>query len=171
MKGSKFRRNAKVETTTRVREAKCLELRQAGYNFQAIADVLGVTHTTAMRCYHRALERLPGVENREELRELEAARLDTLLTKRWNAALRGEEPAFGQVMKVLERRAKLLGLDEPAAPNVTIIFKLLSQLKALPESDLLDALGYSGDAGPALPDSGAESADWGPGGAASDRGD
>jgi hypothetical protein len=133
----------------RVREARCLELRQAGFTFHQIGKALGVTGDGALKAYHRAIQRLPGCENREEMRALEAARIDTLFRHKWQAALDGDETAFNQVIRLMERRAKLLGLDEPTTPSVQVIFKLLGQIRALPESDLLDLLGYTGDT---LPD-------------------
>src|SRR5262249_9130029 len=147
-----------TSAVAREREAKALALRKAGWTFDSIGRHLGITRDGALKAYNRALERLPGIANREEMRSLDAARLDQLLRRKWQAARDGDEKAFDHVMRIMERRAKLLGLDERTNPQVTIILKILRQLKALPESDLLDVLGYAGDALPdtlhGLPDGG-----------------
>jgi len=145
----RYNANRGVMATAREREAKALELRKAGYTFEQIGKSIGVSTAVAQKAYYRVLERLPGIENREQMRRLEAERLDTLMRRRWQAALDGEESAFNQVLRLMERRAKLLGLDEPGNPNVTVILKILTQLKSLPEAELLDVLGYQPvDGGP-----------------------
>ena len=45
------------------------------------------------------------------------ARLETLLEAIWDAACRGELQAIDRVLRVLDRQAKLLGLDLPRQPE------------------------------------------------------
>lgn len=130
-----------VHAKSRLREAKCLELRSAGYTFSQIGEHLGMTAPAAYNAYRRALERLPGVQNREELRQLEAARIDALFRSWWPKALAGEQRAFNNVMRLMERRAKLLGLDGPEEINVQVIFRLIRQLRAMPEEERLRVMG------------------------------
>jgi len=47
------------------------------------------------------------------LRALELLRLDELLNALWDTAIAGDLKAVDRVLKVMERRAKLLGLDAP----------------------------------------------------------
>jgi hypothetical protein len=138
-----------TSAVAREREARCLELRRVGFTFHQIGRALGVTGDGALKAYNRALERLPGIEHREELRQLEMARLDHLLQIWWPKALAGEQAAFNNVPRLMERRARLLGLDEPNRPNVTVILKILAQLRGLPEAELLEVLGYGCEPVPA----------------------
>lgn len=52
-------------------------------------------------------------ESARELRDLELARLDDLLLGLWADARKGNVAKIGRVLKVMQRRADLLGLDAP----------------------------------------------------------
>lgn len=96
------------------RERRVLELRRAGATFETIANTLGLSHRSdAAKICKRAMAR-PLIEPARELRQLEATRLDELQYAVWNKALNGDLDAFDRVLKVMERRAKLFGLDHSA---------------------------------------------------------
>lgn len=52
--------------------------------------------------------------DRVELRTLEAQRLDRLFLVVWRQALAGDLAAVDRALRIQDRRAKLLGLDEPS---------------------------------------------------------
>jgi hypothetical protein len=52
-------------------------------------------------------------EPAEELRTMEVARLDQMLLGLWPKAIKGDTWAVDRVLKIMERRAALLGLDAP----------------------------------------------------------
>jgi hypothetical protein len=52
-------------------------------------------------------------EPAEAVRELEAMRLDALLQALWGKALDGDVLVIDRVLKIMDRRARLLGLDAP----------------------------------------------------------
>src|SRR5690242_12819226 len=95
------------------RQARALELRRAGHDYDAIAAALGYANRSgAYKAVRRALTeamRAPA----EEVRALECARLDVLWTMVFEAALGGDEKAFQRVTWIMDRRARLLGLDAP----------------------------------------------------------
>lgn len=97
---------------TIARETSVLELRRAGYTFDRIAGELKIPggRSDAHKIYKRALARTLQ-EPAAEIRQLEADRLDRLQAAVWMKALRGDLPALDRVLRVMERRAKLLGLD------------------------------------------------------------
>lgn len=100
-----------VEVTDKERQA--LELRKAGASFDAIARQLGYADKSgAYRAVTRALD---GVLNEaaEELRALDAERLDRLLLAVWQPALGGDHKAMDRALRILEQRARLLGLNAP----------------------------------------------------------
>ena len=93
------------------REEHALSLRRAGLSYQAIADEIDVKDRgTARAIVKRALGRTLQ-EPAAEVRELEADRLDRLQSAVWTKALRGDLGAVDRVLRVMDRRAKLLGLD------------------------------------------------------------
>jgi hypothetical protein len=93
------------------REEHVLELRRAGVSFARIAEQVGVNDKSqAHKIYRRALARTLQ-EPAAEIRELEAERLDRLQVAVWTKALKGDLGAVDRVLRVMERRARLLGLD------------------------------------------------------------
>ena len=52
-------------------------------------------------------------ESVDEARKLELMRLDELQFSLWDRAINGDLPAANCVLKIMDRRAKLLGLDKP----------------------------------------------------------
>jgi hypothetical protein len=96
---------------TIAREQHVLELRRAGASFDKIAQEVNLhSRSDAHKIYKRALARTL-MEPAAEIRRLEADRLDRLQLAVWTKALRGDLPAVDRVLRVMERRARLLGLD------------------------------------------------------------
>lgn len=93
------------------RENHVLELRRAGLSFERIAQEIGIgDRSTAHKIYKRALGRVHQ-EPAAEIRQLEGDRLDRLQVAVWTKALAGNMQAVDRVLRIMERRAKLLGLD------------------------------------------------------------
>lgn len=125
---------------TAERDAEACRLRTQGLGYQEIADRLGMSSkSSAYEAVQRAL-RDTVQEPADELRHLELLRLDELARKArgvmetehyvvdkgtvvlWNGApLVDDGPALAAIdrlLKVQERRAKLLGLDAPQRVSV-----------------------------------------------------
>ena len=60
-------------------------------------------------------------ESADELRTLEACRLNELLNALWVRAIGGDEKAIDRVLRIMERRARLLGLDAPTRTEAVTI--------------------------------------------------
>lgn len=92
-----------------------LELRRRGHSLREIGATLGVSRQTAHRHLVKALDQL-AAEQRDiaaTVRDLELDRLDELLVGVWPAATSGDVSAINAALRIGERRAKLLGLDQP----------------------------------------------------------
>lgn len=102
------------------RERECLSLRKAGATYDQIAERVGITREGARGAVARALAALSDVctEEAKEVRQLELDRLDAMLLGLWQRASKGEVAAIDRVLRIQERRSRLLGLDAPA--NQTI---------------------------------------------------
>lgn len=102
---------SKRSLVARKRAAQALELRLAGFTWQEIADE--VKYRQASTAYNAVSDLLDRVacERVEEYRTLELARLDALQAGLWSDAIRGAVDKVQAVLKIMERRAKLLGLD------------------------------------------------------------
>lgn len=97
------------------RQAEALELRRAGLGFEEIASRLGVGKSQAHRYVVAGLAdaRAQIRASADELKSEDLSRLDAMLTGLWPRARKGEAIAVDRVLKIMERRARLLGLDAP----------------------------------------------------------
>ncbi|WP_432559264.1 hypothetical protein [Granulicoccus sp. GXG6511] len=97
------------------RRAKAVELRMAGKTYQQIADLLGYANKgTVHRILTNALTE-HEVDSIDELRFLEAQRLDAVQAAYWDQAMKGDYKAARIVLRIMDQRARLLGLYP--APN------------------------------------------------------
>ena len=95
------------------KQAEALRLRKAGKTFEQIAQALGYTNRgTAYQLVMQALKATIQ-EPADDLRKLEAERLDALLDALWPTAIAGKWLAVDRCLAIMDRRAKLLGLDAP----------------------------------------------------------
>lgn len=102
------------------RERQVVSLRRQGLTWQDIADQTGYSSPSgASEAYYRASYRVVSVDV-EALRQLENDRLDLLFSSVWEQALAGDYKATDACLKIMSRRAKLLGLDAPVSQKIEI---------------------------------------------------
>jgi hypothetical protein len=149
------------------RDAQALELRADGLSFRQLGRQLGCSTTTAYRRVSRGLDRTVR-EPADRLRALELHRLDqqqaaaTAVLRTRHVLIQGGRPVLDQqgrpypdhgpilaaiatLLRIAERRAKLLGLDAPARVDAHVRGQVYS-IDALDEELArvqaeLDALG------------------------------
>lgn len=114
-------------------EQRCVDLRMAGKRWSAIGAELGIGEATAADTAERVMirSRRSTDAKADSMRTLELERLDRLMEALWERATQapgGDNPnydaqgkAVDRVLKVMERRAKLLGLDVPTGPSTVNI--------------------------------------------------
>jgi orotate phosphoribosyltransferase-like protein len=111
------RKDAKPGNTEQIaeRRIKAFELRKKGNNYREIAKVLGVSAPTILADVRAVLKELSKEQQKEaaDYKALELDRLETLQVKMWELAVKGDQGAVDRVLRIQERRAKLLGLDAP----------------------------------------------------------
>jgi hypothetical protein len=86
-----------------------LSLREEGCNYQQIAQHMKRPMTTVYRWVSDALNAIVHEPAREVLR-LELQRLDAYLAAYHGKAIEGDLPATEMALKIIEKRARLLGL-------------------------------------------------------------
>lgn len=99
------------------------ELRRAGLSYNDISSQLGIGNRNVVRDAYLAELGL-GVDEEAitELRAVESDRLDRLQRSIWGKAVAGDLRAMQSVLRIMERRAKLHGLDAAKADDdATII--------------------------------------------------
>ena len=109
----------RIRTTEKT--LKALELRKRGMSYTQIGKTLGCARNTACRYVLSELENL-AERCREEaahVRDLELQRLDDLYLIAYRTIISGNSLAgIDRCLRIMERRAKLLGLDPPAKVDV-----------------------------------------------------
>ncbi|MGW1071568.1 hypothetical protein [Streptomyces sp. NPDC002537] len=144
------------QAATAERRAKAIGLRLAGLDFDTIADRLGYSSRgAATKDLLRALEVRHAEQSAqaEVLRSVEVQRLDRLQAAAWALALQGDMRAIDTVVRIIDRRCRLLGLDAPARMEVLSIdaideqIRLLSDQLAAADSETQQAAGTAGTDG------------------------
>lgn len=86
-----------------------------GLNYRDLAETLGVSIGTIASDVKVILGRWrrEQVDATDDWVHLEARRLDKMLNAIWNNVIAGDLACLDRALKIMERRAKLLGLDAP----------------------------------------------------------
>jgi hypothetical protein len=109
----KGRSSRKVNIEAVDKRKHVVELRRSGLGWDEIAKQAGyASRGAAYTAFTLALKEVVREPTRE-LVELELQRLDTLFMAMWELAKGGDYQATDRAIRIMERRAKLLGLDAP----------------------------------------------------------
>ena len=100
------------------RKRNALELRLAGASYRDIAQALEVSPATALQDCKEALADIPA-QQADEMRTVELSRLDRLQRAVWPRAVKGDLQAVDRAIKIIDRRAKVFGLDAPQQVQIT----------------------------------------------------
>jgi hypothetical protein len=93
------------------KERRVVSLRREGLTWDQISKEVGYASPSgASDAYYRASYRVVK-EDVDQLRQLENDRLDFLFQAVWDSALEGDHKAVDSCLRIMARRAKLLGLD------------------------------------------------------------
>lgn len=93
------------------RQLRALELRLTGMPYEDIADTLGYAGRAAAYSAVRAVIARREHEAVEEMRQIEGDRLDTMAATLWPLVKTGDLQAVDRMLKIMQRRAALFGLD------------------------------------------------------------
>lgn len=127
-----YRRDMPDLIDTAERRRFVIERRKAGDTYQQIAEAAvsefgadalpsGWDSRYAYKDVKRELRRVREdvAESSGDLLTLELERLDAMLRGLWPAATTGDERAVSAALRIMQRRAKLLGLDDSGEPEIT----------------------------------------------------
>lgn len=101
-------RNA--QNALRMRQA--LEARAQGFEYYQIANELGCSVAAAQELVKRGLKATLR-EAADDVRKLELKRLDMLMQVYFDKAMQGHGPSVDRVLMMMERRARIEGIDAP----------------------------------------------------------
>jgi hypothetical protein len=112
MAKSKFSDTDPERAAETVRRAQAVQMRLAGHTFDEIATELHYhDRGTAYRAVKLALSQV-GREDARELRDLDLMRLDRMLAIIWPQIEDGDLAAVDRALRILKRRAEILGYDQ-----------------------------------------------------------
>lgn len=103
------------DAVSALRRRQALALRAAGASYDQIADKLEFSDRSgAYRCVEAVMTELreQTLEDAARVRRLEAVRLDEMTLALWPNVRKGDTSAINAALRVMDRRAKLFGLDQ-----------------------------------------------------------
>ncbi len=111
--------------STAQRDAEAARLRSKGMSYRDIATEMSCNVASAHRAVQRALARIP-LDAVEDLRQIEGERLENLWLVACEIALNGSNSdrqlrAVDRCLAIMERKARLFGLDAPTRNVVSVI--------------------------------------------------
>ncbi len=112
--------HSKLNPATFEKEAQVLKLRRLGLTFDAIAKQLGYANASgSYKAFGNALKRIIYDEV-EQTRKMEMDRLDMAQQAIMTKVSQGDVPAVHALIRLMERRARLLGLDMPTKAQIEV---------------------------------------------------
>ena len=99
------------------RRLQAIQLRMGGASYRAIAERLGVSDAQAFNDVKAELAKIAKLTSAEaeHVRTIELERLDAMTLALWSKAEQGDQGAIDRLLRVMERRSKLMGLDAPTS--------------------------------------------------------
>lgn len=133
---------------------KIWDMRVSGMSTQQIADELSISTRAVQAALQKAVMMIDATKWLEQETELDLERLNRLLSAHWEPAIGrapgtkgpedlGEPPSIEHskfVLQVIERRARLLGLDAPKRVDVRAMVIEWAQKEGLDPDDVLDVV-------------------------------
>ena len=125
-------------------DIEALKLRSLGWTYQKIGDNQGVSKAAAYQRVQRALAAVPS-DAVEEHRKLMGEQIDALLEVAFDQALTGKRSLFAidRCIMLMERKARLHGLDAPSKQQVEVVNYDGNSIEAR-VAELRSALGHVG---------------------------
>jgi hypothetical protein len=102
------------------KEQEIVKLRRGGLTWDLIGERVKLSPSGAQKAYDRSLARVVA-EDVQAIRQLETERLDLAQSAIWGKVLQGDNPSIANLLRIMERRAKLLGLDQPTRIQAEMI--------------------------------------------------
>ena len=112
------RRTVKPEVLDK--EIEVVKLRRGGLTWDLIAERVGYGSASAAHAAYQRAAKRAVYEDVDAIRQVEGERLDLMQSAVWGKALQGDLPAIQTLIRIMERRAKLLGLDQPIRQQIEV---------------------------------------------------
>lgn len=152
-KGGPKARTNKVSLMALRRRQFVVEMRTTGAKYREIARAAvlrfgksklprGWDERYAYKDLMRLLESTDAqlVEGREHIRQIELDRLDTMTMATWERAATGEREAIQTVLSLMQRRAKITGIDAPIEYTIDDIRSIAARVEEVIDQEIKDPI-------------------------------
>jgi predicted transcriptional regulator len=129
------------DANAKLRQAQCLELRIQGLSQSQIAERVGMSQPAVSRAIARALQAHRD-ERVDDLRKVDSMRMEDLHNLAWKYAEAGDMAAASVLVRLLDRRAKLFGLDAAGANggSARLDYSVVARLYSTSEAERVRAV-------------------------------
>jgi hypothetical protein len=114
------------------RRLEALQLRKSGKTYKQIGDSLGIDRGNAWKLVDFELKKLRTEvrETAKDVLDIEVSRLEEIIEACWEKMKGGSVPHAQTILRVMERKAKMMGLDAPLKVEGKMSFRTDAELLA-----------------------------------------
>jgi len=121
--------------------SRAVELRKLGMSYQEIGKQLGISAQAAHKTVQKAMTEVKARQEDDAkiAKTLELEKLDNVEMRLWTESKTAAVPAFNTMLKVFERRARLMGLDAPvkhASTNIEGTETIDQRIREMSDSEI-----------------------------------
>ncbi len=138
--GNSERKGVQLRLTER--RSKALQLSIAGWSYREIAAEIDVSHTQVGNYIRQALEKTTDLSASQtaELRQIQFERIEGAIKKVWAKIAAGRDllSAVQTLIRLLEREAKLMGLDAPTKVDISAKVRAMAVEEGFDPDDAIE---------------------------------
>lgn len=120
MAGNEQKKTKARMVKAKEREKQVLALRKAGFSYEVIGKQVGLSRAGAYKAVKRHMEKIDAecTDLADDVRQLELQRLDEITSTIWPYVIQGQTQYIDRILKVMDRRARYLGIDAPEKQEI-----------------------------------------------------
>jgi len=111
-----------------------------GMNYRRIGEKYGVSHQMVSEAIRGYLKQLRAISLRSvvEYRQVQLERIQAVYNALWPNVMRGKVDAINALIRVMDREARLLGLDAPTRVDITARVQQAAEQEGLSAEEAID---------------------------------
>lgn len=120
------------------RRLQAISLRKQGLTYAEIGKIMGVTRQAAYSYCEREFKKMlsEGSAVAEKALSLTLARYDELLKVYYQNALEGNRESLQDVLQIMDRQTKILGLEAPKKSETTVTYQNLTDQELMQQASM-----------------------------------
>lgn len=120
------------------RRLEAIQLRKQGLTYAEIGRAMGVTRQAAYSYVEREFKHIvkEGSQVAEKALSLTLARFDELLKAYYKDAVGGNREALQDVLQIMDRQVKLLGLEAPKRSETSITYQTMTDAELVQQATM-----------------------------------